>query len=130
MSAQYGFGEFDSFHTININRERGTSNHSRHEIIRTRFSSRFRAAYRDRNRTYRAGCIRTMPQDRVFCTANGTPLGPKNLYNRMLAPACDSAKLPHVSWHSFRRGNATLLGEVGESIKTAQAILGHSDIGA
>jgi integrase len=33
-----------------------------------------------------------------------------------------------VSWHSFRHGNATLLGEVGESIKTAQAILGHSDI--
>ena len=25
----------------------------------------------------------------------------------------------HTSWHSFRHGNATLLGEVGESIKTA-----------
>ena len=78
--------------------------------------------------THRARCMRTMPQDLVFCTTKGTPLSPKNLYNRALAPACDSAKLPRVSWHSFRHGNATLLGEVGESIKTAQAILGHSDI--
>ena len=77
---------------------------------------------------HRAGCMRTMPQDLVFCTIKGTPLNPKNLYNRVLAPACDGAKLPRVSWHSFRHGNATLLGEVGESIKTAQAILGHSDM--
>jgi site-specific recombinase XerC len=61
--------------------------------------------------------MRTMPQDLVFCTTKGTPLSPKNLYNRVLAPACDNAKLPRVSWHSFRHGNATLLGEVGESIK-------------
>jgi integrase len=87
-------------------------------------SSALRGAFE----THRADCIRTMPQDLVFCTAKGTPLSPKNLYNRVLAPACDSAKLPRVSWHSFRHGNATLLGEVGESIKTAQAILGHSDI--
>ena len=33
-----------------------------------------------------------------------------------------------MRWHSFRHGNARLLGEVGESIKTAQTILGHSDI--
>lgn len=69
-----------------------------------------------------------MPQDLVYCTTKGTPLSPKNLYNRVLAPACDNAKLPRVPCHSFRHGNATLLGEVGESIKTAQAILGHSDI--
>ena len=29
---------------------------------------------------------------------------------------------------SFRHSHATLLGEVGESLKTAQAILGHSDL--
>lgn len=34
-----------------------------------------------------------------------------------------------ISWHSFRHTNATLLGKVGESVKTAQAILGHSDLG-
>lgn len=32
------------------------------------------------------------------------------------------------SWHTFRRTHATLLNELGESAKTAQAILGHSDI--
>jgi site-specific recombinase XerC len=33
-----------------------------------------------------------------------------------------------VGWHSFRNTHATLLIEVGESIKTTQAILGHSDL--
>jgi len=33
-----------------------------------------------------------------------------------------------VSWHAFRHASATLMGALGESIKTAQAILGHSDI--
>jgi len=33
-----------------------------------------------------------------------------------------------VGWHSFRNTHATLLTEVGESIKTTQAILGHSDL--
>src|ERR1700683_3404489 len=35
--------------------------------------------------------------------------------------------LPVVGWHSFRHTHATLLGEVGEPLRTAQAILGHSD---
>jgi integrase len=65
----------------------------------------------------------------VFGTASGTPLNQKNLYNRVLAPACDRIKQPRVSWHSFRHTHATLLTEVGESIKTAQSLLGHSDIG-
>ena len=64
----------------------------------------------------------------MFSTSKGTPLSPKNLYNRVLAPACDAIRMPRVSWHSFRHSNATLLGEVGESLKTAQAILGHSDL--
>jgi integrase len=79
-------------------------------------------------KVHRASCPRSAPQDLVFSTTKGTPLSPKNLYNRALAPACDKLSLPRVSWHSFRHSNATLLGEVGESVKTAQAILGHSDI--
>jgi Phage integrase family len=51
-----------------------------------------------------------------------------NLYNRQLAPACDRIKLPRVSWHSFRHTHATLLHETCESLKTAQALLGHSDL--
>jgi integrase len=78
--------------------------------------------------SYRVACIHKEPDDLVFCTSKGTPLSPKNLYNRALAPTCDKLSLPRVSWHSFRHANATLMGEVGESIKTAQAILGHSDL--
>lgn len=64
----------------------------------------------------------------MFRTSKGTPLNPKNLYNRELAPACDQIGLPRVSWHSFRHTHATLLGDVGGSLKTAQALLGHSDM--
>jgi integrase len=73
-------------------------------------------------------CKHVAAQDLVFSTAKNTPLSPKNLYNRAIAPTCDKLGLPRVSWHSFRHSNATLLGEMGESIKTAQSILGHSDI--
>jgi len=33
-----------------------------------------------------------------------------------------------ISWHSFRHTHGTQLGEVGGSLRTAQALLGHSDI--
>jgi integrase len=68
------------------------------------------------------------PEGLVFRTSKGTPLNAKNLYNRELAPACDQIEQPRVSWHSFRHTHATLLGEVGGSLKTAQALLGHSDL--
>jgi integrase len=77
---------------------------------------------------YKLNCKRTNPEDLVFCTTTGTPLSTKNLYNRVLAPTCDRIGLPRISWHSFRHSNATLLGEVGESVKTAQSLLGHSDL--
>jgi len=68
------------------------------------------------------------PEDLVFRTAKGTPLNEKNLYNRELAPACDRIKQPRVSWHSFRHTHATLLHANGETLKSAQALLGHSDL--
>lgn len=77
---------------------------------------------------HRAGSVSVGPDSLIFTTSKGTPLSSKNLYNRVLAPACDRIKQPRVSWHSFRHTHATLLAEVGESIKTAQALLGHSDI--
>ena len=79
--------------------------------------------------SYRASKVCRAPNDLVFCAPNGTPLNKQNLYNRVLAPACDRIQQPRVSWHSFRHTHATLLTEVGESIKTAQALLGHSDLG-
>ena len=63
-----------------------------------------------------------------FKTPRGTPLDAKNLYNRALAPACDRIEKPRISWHSFRHAHATLLGDVGGSRKTAQALLGPSDL--
>ena len=70
----------------------------------------------------------TGPDDLIFTTLKQTPLNPKNLLRRQLRPACVALELPLVSWHSFRHTHATLLGEVGESLKTAQALLGHSDL--
>jgi integrase len=78
---------------------------------------------------HRACRVCCKPDDLVFATPKGTPLSSKNMYNRELAPACDRIKQPRVSWHSFRHTHATLLTEVGESIKTAQSLLGHSDLG-
>jgi len=36
--------------------------------------------------------------------------------------------LPLIAWHSFRHTHATQLAEVGESLRTAQSLLGHSDL--
>jgi integrase len=68
------------------------------------------------------------PEGLVFATAKGTPLNSKNLYNRKLAPACDRIGQPRISWHSFRHAHQTLLHENGASLKTSQALLGHSDL--
>lgn len=70
----------------------------------------------------------TEPEVLLFTCRAGTPLNPKNLLRRVLQPACRELGLPPVSWHSFRHSHATLLSETGESLKTAQAILGHSDL--
>jgi integrase len=79
--------------------------------------------------SYRPVAIEFMSDRLVFSTRRGTPLSSKNLYNRELAPACDRIKQPRVSWHSFRHTHATVLTELGESIKTTQSLLGHSDLG-
>jgi len=70
----------------------------------------------------------TGPEDLVFATRKQTPLNPKNLLRRDLRPTCIALGLPLITWHSFRHTHATLLSETGESLRTAQAILGHSDI--
>lgn len=70
----------------------------------------------------------TEAEQLVFASRNGTPINPKNFLRRVLQPACRKLNLPVISWHSFRHTHATLLGEVGESLRTAQAILGHSDL--
>jgi integrase len=51
---------------------------------------------------HRGGKVLSSPDELVFRTRTGTPLSSKNLYNRVLAPACDRIKQPRISWHSFR----------------------------
>ena len=75
-----------------------------------------------------ARCIVTGSDDLVFTTRKKTPLNPKNLLRRVPQPACKTLELPVISWHSFRHTHATQLAESGESLRTAQAILGHSDL--
>ena len=80
-------------------------------------------------RNQKAQAARRDPNDLIFVSRTGTPLRPDNILKREIHPACDRLKMPHVGWHTFRHTHATLLNELGESVKTAQAILGHSDIG-
>ncbi|HKW62733.1 MAG TPA: tyrosine-type recombinase/integrase [Candidatus Acidoferrum sp.] len=56
------------------------------------------------------------------------PINSKNLLRRVLRRTCMALGLPLISWHSFRHTHATQLAEVGESLRTAQALLGHSDL--
>ncbi len=75
-----------------------------------------------------ARCRQIGSEDLVFTTRKQTPLNPKNLLRRVLRPACKALELPLISWHSFRHTHATQLAEVGESLRTAQSLLGHSDL--
>lgn len=68
------------------------------------------------------------PDNLVFATRKQTPLSAHNLLLRVLRPTCKSLELPPVSWHSLRHTMATQLGEVGTPARTAQEILGHSDV--
>jgi integrase len=87
-------------------------------------SDRVRQAFE----VHRAQSRQSGPEDLVFATRNQTPLNPKNLLRRVLRPTSDALKLPAITWHSLRHTHATLPGEVGESLRTAQALLGHSDL--
>ncbi|HET8923019.1 MAG TPA: site-specific integrase [Candidatus Acidoferrum sp.] len=82
----------------------------------------------DAFQTQLAGCRQCGPEDLVFTTRKQTSLNPKNLLRRVLRPTCKALGLPLISWHSFRHTHATQLAEVGESLRTAQSLLGHSKL--
>src|SRR5580692_10017721 len=65
----------------------------------------------------------------MFAGAKGRPLHLDNLARRDIRPVLGKAGIKWHGWHSFRRGLATNLQSLGVSIKTAQAILRHSDYG-
>lgn len=64
----------------------------------------------------------------VFTSRAGTPMGPKNLANRVLRPTCVKLGLRPISWHVLRHTHATWLSESGATIRAAQDILGQSDV--
>lgn len=66
--------------------------------------------------------------DLVFASRRGTPINPDNVLKRVIHPGCKQLGLPPVGWHIFRHTHATLLSDLGESPKTAQALLGHADL--
>ncbi len=66
-------------------------------------------------------------QDFVFCRQDGKPMAPSSLrwqFRRMLT----KAGLPHIRVHDARHSFATLMLEQGESPKTVQTLMGHSQI--
>lgn len=69
------------------------------------------------------------PEDLVFASRKGTAFRPDNVLKRIIRPVCARLNLPRIGWHTFRHTHATMLNELGENPKTAQAILGHSDPG-
>jgi integrase len=57
-----------------------------------------------------------------------TPFRPDNILKRVIHPLRRKLKYGRVGWHTFRHVHATLLSELGDPLKTSQAILGHSDL--
>jgi integrase len=66
----------------------------------------------------------------IFQAGNGKPLNLDNLARRVISSALKrSSSLPQWhGWHSFRRGLATNLHELGVDDKTIQGILRHSNL--
>ena len=69
-----------------------------------------------------------MQRPLVFTSKTNTPMGPKNLANRVLRPTCVKLGLRPISWHVLRHTHATWLSESGATIRAAQDILGQSDV--
>ncbi|MDP9315377.1 MAG: site-specific integrase [Chloroflexota bacterium] len=66
-------------------------------------------------------------QNLVFPSNVGTPLFPRNLL-RARDALLARAGLPHIRVHDLRHSCASFLIAQGESAKTVQEILGHSDV--
>lgn len=63
--------------------------------------------------------------DPVFPAANGAPLRPANVHDRVIKPAAKKAGVPWVSAHTFRHTCASLLFAGGKNPKQVQEWLGH-----
>ncbi|WP_147539130.1 site-specific integrase [Anaerotruncus rubiinfantis] len=68
---------------------------------------------------------RWIDTDRLFVSWNGKPSHP-NLAQNWLTKFCNRTGMRHVSIHSFRHLNASLLINGGADVKTVSAVLGHA----
>ncbi len=68
------------------------------------------------------------PHDLVFTTSLGTPMDKRNVTQRILEPALRKAGLRKVGFHALRHSYISMLIAQGESIKTVQALAGHSSV--
>lgn len=66
-------------------------------------------------------------RDLLFSTANGTPMGYHNLYNRMLKVLIEKAEVPNYGFHGFRHAYASRLIANNVDFKTLQTWMGHHD---
>jgi integrase len=63
---------------------------------------------------------------RLFTAWDGTPLHPNSPYN-WFKKFCRKNSLRHLSIHSFRHLNASILINAGVDVKTVQNVLGHTN---
>lgn len=77
---------------------------------------------------HRHRCVHVDATSLVFTSKANTPMGPKNVSNRVLRPTCVKIGLRPISWHVLRHTHATWLSESGATIRAAQDILGQSDV--
>ncbi|MGA3293834.1 MAG: tyrosine-type recombinase/integrase [Candidatus Acidiferrales bacterium] len=64
----------------------------------------------------------------LFASRQGTPIRPSHIVPRKLHPLLDRLGIERAGFHAFRHSHSTLLVELGASVTTAQAQLGHSDL--
>ncbi len=67
------------------------------------------------------------PHNLVFTNPAGMHMQGKTVTQQILYPALKRAELRRVGFHSLRHTYASMLISQGESIKTVQALLGHSN---
>ena len=77
--------------------------------------------------TYLATCG-AGPDDLVFRTPSGQPVGRSNWRNRVWTHAVEKAGLSYLRFHDLRHTHAALLIAQGEHPKVIQTRLGHSSI--
>jgi len=69
------------------------------------------------------------PEDFVFCSRNGTPLGRRNILKRQIKPTAKKLGLPgQIDFRSFRTMHSSLMGRAGARAEVIRDDMGHSEI--